>query len=101
VKNTFSFNSQRPYSLPGRLRETQGAFDRTGGLHAAGLFDSAGHLLSVSEDVGRHNAVDKLIGSEFLADRTPLRNCVMLLSGAPALSCCKRHSWEEFHWWLP
>jgi FdhD protein len=81
VKNNFRFDAQLLYSLPARLRETQGAFDRTGGLHAAGLFDSAGHLLAVSEDVGRHNAVDKLIGSEFLADRTPLRNCVMLLSG--------------------
>jgi FdhD protein len=81
VKNTFSIDAEVLYTLPGRLRETQGVFDRTGGLHAAGLFDSAGRLLAVREDVGRHNAVDKLIGSEFLADRTPLRNCLLLLSG--------------------
>jgi FdhD protein len=81
VKNIFSIDAQLLYTLPGRLRETQGVFDRTGGLHAAGLFDSAGHLLAVREDVGRHNAVDKLIGSEFLADRTPLRNSLLLLSG--------------------
>lgn len=56
-------------------------FDRTGGLHGAGLFDSTGRLLAVREDVGRHNAVDKLVGSEFLADRTPLRNNLLLLSG--------------------
>jgi FdhD protein len=81
VKNIFSIDAQLLYTLPGRLRETQGVFDRTGGLHAAGLFDSAGHLLAVREDIGRHNAVDKLIGSEFLADRTPLRNSLLLLSG--------------------
>jgi FdhD protein len=56
-------------------------FDRTGGLHGAGLFDSTGQLLAVREDVGRHNAVDKIVGAEFLADRTPLRNNLLLLSG--------------------
>jgi FdhD protein len=69
------------YRLPAYLREAQGVFDRTGGLHGVGLFDSSGHLFTVREDVGRHNAVDKLIGSEFLADRTPLRNSLLLLSG--------------------
>jgi FdhD protein len=81
VKNTLTLDAQLLYTLPGRLREAQGAFERTGGLHAAGLFSSAGELITVREDVGRHNAVDKLIGSEFLADRTPLRRCLLLLSG--------------------
>jgi FdhD protein len=81
VKNTLAVDAQVLYTIPGHLREAQGTFDRTGGLHAAGLFDSAGQLIAVREDVGRHNAVDKLIGSEFLADRTPLRNCLLLLSG--------------------
>lgn len=81
VTNNFRIDAQLLYGLPIQLREAQGVFDRTGGLHGAGLFDSAGHLLAVREDVGRHNAVDKLIGSEFLADRTPLRDRLLLLSG--------------------
>ena len=79
--NSFRINAHVLYSLPSRLRESQGVFDRTGGLHGAGLFDSSGTLFSLREDVGRHNAVDKLIGSEFLADRTPLRDRLLLLSG--------------------
>lgn len=79
--NNFRADAQMLYSLPGRLRSSQGVFERTGGLHGAGLFDSIGDLLALREDVGRHNAVDKLIGSEFLADRTPLRERVLLLSG--------------------
>jgi FdhD protein len=67
--------------LPGLLRMSQSAFDRTGGLHASGLFDAAGHLLALREDVGRHNALDKVIGAEFLAGRTPLRDAVLLVSG--------------------
>jgi FdhD protein len=79
--NNFRMDAQVLYRLPERLRASQGVFDRTGGLHGAGLFDSAGTLLALREDVGRHNAVDKLIGSEFLADRTPLRDRLLLLSG--------------------
>lgn len=79
--NNFRADAQMVYALPDRLRSSQGVFDRTGGLHGAGLFDSTGNLLALREDVGRHNAVDKLIGSEFLAGRTPLRERVLLLSG--------------------
>jgi FdhD protein len=81
VKNTFSIDARLLYTLPIRLREAQSVFDRTGGLHGAALFDAKGQLLGLREDVGRHNAVDKLLGSEFLADRTPLRNSLLLLSG--------------------
>jgi len=79
--NRFRVNAEVLYRLPESLRAFQGVFDRTGGLHAAGLFDAAGSLLALREDVGRHNAVDKIIGSEFLADRIPLRDRLLLLSG--------------------
>ena len=67
--------------LPATLRLSQPAFDRTGGLHAAALFDAAGDLHLVREDVGRHNALDKLLGHEFRAGRTPLFDAVVLVSG--------------------
>ena len=67
--------------LPGRLREAQRVFDRTGGLHAAGLFTTEGELSVVREDVGRHNAVDKVVGRALREGRTPLRGSVLMLSG--------------------
>jgi len=68
-------------ALPGRLRSAQKVFATTGGLHAAGLFDVDGALLASREDIGRHNAVDKVIGWALENDRIPLQDAVLLVSG--------------------
>ena len=67
--------------LPETLRARQGLFDRTGGIHAAGRFDETGELVSLKEDVGRHNAVDKVIGEAFLAGELPLGRTLLAVSG--------------------
>ncbi len=67
--------------LPERLREGQRIFESTGGLHGAGLFDDSGRLVSVHEDVGRHNAVDMVVGENLLADHLPLHGYILVVSG--------------------
>jgi FdhD protein len=68
-------------ALPDLLRAAQRAFDETGGLHAAGLFSPRGELVAIREDVGRHNALDKLIGSQVLAGAMPLHDRILMVSG--------------------
>ena len=68
-------------ALPNLLRAAQRAFDETGGLHAAGLFTPGGELLGLREDVGRHNALDKLVGSQVLAGAMPLHDRILMVSG--------------------
>jgi FdhD protein len=68
-------------TLPERLLDAQRVFARTGGLHAAGLFTAEGELIILREDVGRHNAVDKVVGWALLAGRLPLAGCILLVSG--------------------
>ena len=69
------------YGLPERLRERQSLFARTGGLHAAGLFSSGGELLEIREDIGRHNATDKLVGARLLRGQIPLSGSILAVSG--------------------
>ncbi len=68
-------------ALPDLLRTAQKAFDETGGLHAAGLFAPNGELIAIREDVGRHNALDKLVGSQVLAGAMPLHDRILMVSG--------------------
>ena len=77
----FRLNPEVLIRLPDALRASQAVFGRTGGLHAAALFDVNGELLVLREDIGRHNAVDKVIGWALMEDRVPLGNTVMLVSG--------------------
>lgn len=75
------FDAEILCGLPDKLRAEQAVFGRTGGLHAAGLFDLRGDLLVLREDIGRHNAVDKVIGWALLQKRMPLDDCMLLVSG--------------------
>jgi FdhD protein len=77
-------------ALPDRLRDAQRVFSRTGGLHAAGLFTAGGELIVVREDVGRHNAVDKVVGWALLDDRLPLAGCALLVSGRASFELAQK-----------
>ncbi len=77
----FRFDPDLLCTLPGKLRAAQTIFGRTGGLHAAGLFSADGELIVVREDVGRHNAVDKIVGWALLEGRLPLSQCALMVSG--------------------
>jgi FdhD protein len=80
-RNQFKVTADLLYLLPEKLRAAQLEFSKTGGLHAIGLFDNAGMLIKCSEDVGRHNAMDKVIGAMFLSDELPLSDAILMLSG--------------------
>ena len=81
IEDDFEIDPQVLFGLPAMLSSAQESFKRTGGLHACALFDPAGNLLVIREDVGRHNALDKVIGWALLKDSLPLRQHILLLSG--------------------
>ena len=81
IKDEFEVDAQVLLDLPGALASAQETFKKTGGLHACALFDLSGKLLVLREDVGRHNALDKVVGWALLRDGLPLRQHVLLLSG--------------------
>ena len=81
VESRLTIPADLAADLPNRLHAAQAAFASTGGLHATGLFDRAGELLSLREDVGRHNAFDKVVGWAFREGRLPLADCVLCVSG--------------------
>ena len=77
-------------ALPDQLREAQRVFDRTGGLHAAALFSEEGELLDIREDIGRHNAVDKLVGRALTDGRLPLSRVILLVSGRASFELAQK-----------
>jgi len=81
VESDLTVSAALAASLPDRLREGQSTFDATGGLHAAGLFSATGDLVCLREDVGRHNAVDKVVGWAFVQGWLPLADALLCLSG--------------------
>jgi len=81
LARTISPDPELLLALPRRIRARQEVFEATGGLHAAALFDASGELESLREDIGRHNAVDKVIGARLRADRTPCDDAMLFISG--------------------
>ncbi|MBV8726623.1 MAG: formate dehydrogenase accessory sulfurtransferase FdhD, partial [Candidatus Eremiobacteraeota bacterium] len=79
IDSSIAVSAQTLIELPQRLQEAQRAFAYTGGLHASGLFDSSGALLAIREDIGRHNAMDKLIGWGLMNDRLPFSSGIALV----------------------
>jgi len=81
IADTRAIELELLFRLPERMRAAQSKFGDTGGIHASALFDFSGNLMTVAEDVGRHNAFDKLVGETLLARRLPLNEHIILLSG--------------------
>jgi FdhD protein len=81
LESSFHVSPELLFSLPGRLRERQSIFSKTGGLHAAALFGADESIRAIAEDIGRHNATDKLVGAFYLRNELPLSDSVLMVSG--------------------
>ena len=81
AKDTISIKASLLYGLQDAVKAQQQVFEETGGIHASALFDADGKFMMLREDVGRHNALDKIIGAALLNDQLPLNNCILFLSG--------------------
>ena len=81
IPGTPIFKASLIHDIPNTLRKAQTVFEHTGGIHAAALVDIDGNMIAMREDVGRHNAVDKLIGSQLFEGKVPLSNCLIMVSG--------------------
>ncbi len=90
IESSLQVSSELLYNLPNTLRKSQGLFDVTGGLHAVALFDAEGNLLALREDVGRHNAMDKLLGWALLENLLPLSNHIVLVSGRASFELAQK-----------
>lgn len=93
---TLSIDEAEVRALPGKLREAQRIFDRTGGIHAAGLFDTAGRITVVREDVGRHNAVDKVVGVLVLSRALPGSELGLVVSGRSSFEILQKAAMAGF-----
>lgn len=96
AQGMFSIGEAEVRALPGKLREAQRVFDRTGGIHAAGLFDAAGRVTVVREDVGRHNAVDKVIGVLVLSRALPGSDLGLVVSGRSSFEILQKAAMAGF-----
>ena len=95
--DTLIFNASLIYKLPFILRQNQNIFEQTGGLHASAIFDIDGQLILMNEDIGRHNALDKLIGSAFQNKLLPLENHLLLLSGRASFELIQKATMAGIH----
>jgi len=96
IESSWTVPAEILYALPERLREAQSVFQQTGGIHAAGLFEADGQLIIQREDVGRHNALDKLIGNRLLAGKLPVDQALLVVSGRSSFELVQKAATARF-----
>ncbi len=96
VDSPLTVRAETIYQLSDRLREAQSVFQQTGGIHAAGLFNQSGELITQREDVGRHNALDKLVGNQLLEGQLPLHQHILVVSGRSSFELVQKAAAAQF-----